>query len=108
MSPRMPSAPGEAEQDAVGGEHRLLLPGQDSDGQVGQAAAQRLDEVGAVLGVAGRGGGQDLHRFGAHGSGDGGVAGENGEGGADRLLVQQAGVLQAAAEAEDGLLVERW
>src|SRR3712207_7884723 len=51
---------GEAEQDAVGGERGLRLAVQDADRQAGEAVAQRGGEGGAVLGVAHRGGGQDL------------------------------------------------
>ena len=57
---------GEAEQHALGRQAAFLLAGQHADHQIRQAGAKGGDEGGAVVGVAHRGGGQDLDRVGAH------------------------------------------
>ena len=97
---------GSAGQHAHGRQPRLLLPADDADGQAG-AAADGIDEGGAVAGVAHGGGGDHVEPADTHALGQRGEAFQRGKPLDDAVGVQQARLLHAAAEAAQHLLVEQ-
>ncbi len=97
---------GDAALQPGGGEGGFLLAGEDADAGAGHALLEGGDEFGAVGGVADGGGGEDLEGGGAHGPGDDVVADHDLERLGDAGLVEAAGGLQAAAEAQDGFFIE--
>ncbi len=97
---------GDAAEHPLGGVFGFLDAGQDTDRDAGQAGFQGGDEIRAVAGVAHGGGGEHLERLGTHGTGDGVVAVQHGEGLRHAVLIQPAGGGQAAAEAQHRLLVK--
>ncbi len=95
-----------AEQQPLGGKPRLLIAGEDAHRGARHARADAGDELRAVGRVAHGGRRQHLERRGLHPLGEDLVARGDGQRLRRGLVVQPAGLVQAAAEAEHGLLVE--
>jgi hypothetical protein len=95
-----------AAEQAVRGKCGLLFAGQHAHAHAGQGLLHLGHETGAVGGIAHRGGGQDVERLGAHGARQGMVAAQHHDRLFQAFVVQAAGLVQAATQAQHGFFVE--
>ena len=97
---------GNAAQHALGRVAPPPRPRQHPDRHARHPLAQRGDELRPVPGIAHRGSGQHLERLRPHGPRHRVIAVQDGEGLRHAIVIQPAGGVQAAAQAQHRFLVE--
>ena len=103
---KQPIRAGKAQQQAMGGKPRFLIPRQDMDRHAGHFFTKCGNKGRAIGRITHRGGGQNFDRIGTHGARHRVIALHDGERLVHRIRVELPRIMQPAAKPQHGFFVE--